>query len=500
MTEGFWEHTALRLDDGTRRSDGGRTLLGGSPLRIVRLSDAGAATLDDLVGGDPVGDDPARQRLTRRLLDGGLVHPVPLRPSDATVTLVVPVRDHADDLAALLDALETAGDLPAEVIVVDDGSSAPEAVTRAVGGRATVVRRDRPGGPAAARNAGWSIASGALVVFVDADVLPTDGWLTTVLAHFADPAVAAVAPRVRGRRTGDSVLDRYEEHRSPLDLGPRPARVAPRTRVAYVPTAAIAYRRSVLEALGGFDEDLHVGEDVDLVWRVVGAGHTVRYEPAALVTHRNRPSWTAFLRQRARYGSSAAALDRRHPGLVPPVELDPWSMLAWALPVVGGRRGALAGLATASATTAALLPKLRGRFDHPIAEAVRLGGLGNLWAGRWLAHATVRAWLPLALGASCVSRRARRATAAALVVPPVLGWRDTRPDLDPVRWVAASVADDAAYCAGAWWGCWRARSWRALAPRRAGIPGLTAPDGQTADRPCGVPPVTSGTEMPGTGA
>ena len=491
MTEGFWEHTALRLDDGTRRSDRGRTILGGSPLRIVRLRDAGADALDQLVGGDPVGDDPVRQRLARRLLDGGLVHPVPLRPSTATVSLVIPVRDHADDLAALLDASEAAGDLPGDVIVVDDGSRDVRAVSRAVAGRGRVIRRDRPGGPATARNAGWSAATGELVVFVDADVLPTDGWLATVLAHFGDPVVAAVAPRVRGRRASNSVLDRYEEHRSPLDLGPTPARVAPRTRVAYVPTAAIAYRRHLLETLGGFDEGLQVGEDVDLVWRVVGAGHTVRYEPSAVVTHRNRPSWPAFVVQRARYGSSAAALDRRHPGRVPPVELDAWSMLAWVLPVAGGRRGALAGVTTAAATTAALLPKLRGRFDHPTAEAVRLGGLGHLWAGRWLAQATVRAWLPIALGASLVSRRARVATAAAVVVPPVLAWRDTRPELDPARWLAASVVDDAAYCAGTWWGCWRERSWRVLLPRLSRIPGLTSAADRPASSPSGVPPVTS---------
>ena len=491
MTEGFWEHIALRLDDGTRRSDHGRTLLGGSPLRIVRLSDAGARALDELTVGAPVGGDPARQRLARRLLDVGLAHPVPLRPSTASVSLVIPVRDHAPDLAALLDALEGAAELPAEVIVVDDGSRDPDAVTRAVAGRGQVVRRERPGGPAAARNAGWTLATGDLVVCVDADVLPEPGWLDVVTAHFVDPVVAAVAPRVRGRRASDSALDRYEEHRSPLDLGPAAARVAPRTRVAYVPTAAIVYRRTVLEQLGGFDEALPVGEDVDLVWRVVGAGHTVRYEPGALMTHRNRGSWPALAVQRARYGSAAAALERRHPGMVPPVELDAWSMASWALPVLGGRRGALAGLATASATTAALLPKLRGRFDRPGAEAIRLGGLGNLWAGRWLAHATVRTWLPLALGASLVSRRARRSTALALVAPPLLDWHEQRPDLDPVRWVAASVVDHASYCAGVWWGCRRERSWRVLTPRLSRIPGLTGSSG--------VPPVTPGAEIPGTG-
>ena len=472
MADGFWELIALRLDHGTRRSDGGRTLLGGSPLRILRLSDAGARVLDELIDGTAVGASTARQQLARRLLDAGVAHPVPLAAPDVTTALVVPVHDHAADLRLLLDRVEEAGELPAEVVVVDDGSSDPHQVVAAVGGRGRVIRHERPRGPAAARNAGWRTTDAELVAFLDADVLPEPGWLATVRAHFVDPGVAAVAPRVRGRRSSGSLLDRYEEHRSPLDLGPGEGRVAPRTRVAYVPTAAIVYRRAALAEAEGFDEALRVGEDVDLVWRVVGAGHTIRYEPRALVTHRNRGSWPAFARQRIRYGSSAAALDERHPGAVPPVQLDLWSMVTWTFPVVGGRHGALAGAATAAVTTGALVPKLRGRFDHPVAESLRLAGLGNLWAGRWLAHATVRAWLPLALAAAVPSKRARRALALAVVAPPLLDWFETRPDVDPGRWVAASAADDAAYCAGVWWGCWRRRSWSVLLPRISGISGL----------------------------
>lgn len=477
MTEACWEHIALRLDDGTRRDDGGRTLLGGSPLRVLRLSDAGARAVEDLVGGATVGPDRARQQLARRLLDTGLAHPVPLRSPELSVALVVPVRDHADDVCALLDALQRAGELPSEAVVVDDGSTDPASIAAAVGDRARIIRREVPAGPGAARNAGWTATRADLVAFLDADVRPEPGWLAALHAHFVDPSVAAAAPRVRAHGSGSTVLDRYEEHRSPLDLGPVPARVAPRTRVPYVPTACLVVRRRPLAEIHGFDEELRVGEDVDFVWRLAAGGHTVRYEPTAAVRHRNRASWPALLEQRFRYGSSAAALDQRHPGDVAPVQLDPWSMAAWALPVVAGRRGAVAGAATAAATTVALVPKLRGRFDHPVREAVRLAGYGNAGAGRWLAQATSRTWLPFGLIAAATSRRLRRSLGAAVAIPPLLGWRDARPALDPVRWTAASVADDAAYCAGVWWGCWRARSWRVLLPRLARVPGVTTARG-----------------------
>lgn len=470
MTDGIPECTALRLDPSTRRSDAGRTLLGGSPMRLLRVTDAGARIIDDLAAGSPVGATPVRQRLARRLLDGGLAHPVvdTGRVPDLTVGMVIPVRDHAADLAALL----ARPDLPEQIVVVDDGSRDPAAVAAAVGDRAALHRRDVSGGPGVARNDGWRLLDTDIVAFVDADVLPEDGWLDRLLPHLADPAVAAVAPRVRGRRTSDSILDRYEEHESPLDLGPAPARVAPRSRVSYLPTAAILYRRSVLVDTGGFDPALRIGEDVDLLWRTIEAGHTVRYEPAATATHRNRGSWPALARQRFTYGASAAALDAKHPGAVAPVELDAWSVAAWAMPVTGGWRGALAGLLTATVTTSALAGKLRGRVDRPVGEAVRLGGRGNLWAGRWLAHALVRAWLPLAVVGAFRSRRVRHATVAALVIPPLLEWREIRPDLDPVRWIAACAVDDVSYCAGVWAGCRRQGSWRSLRPHLHRIPGL----------------------------
>ncbi len=470
MGEGLPESISLRLDDGTRRSDAGRTFIGGSPLRVLRLTDAGARIADDLANGAAVGAAPARQAVARRLLDAGLAHPVPHDVPDLSVTIVVPVRDDPAGLRALL---ASTGDTP--VVVVDDGSADASEVQETVassGAAATVLRHERSRGPAAARNTGWRAASTDLVAFVDADVVLPPRALTPLVAHFADRRVVAVAPRIRGRANGHGVIDRYERHRSPLDLGPAPARVVPRGRVSYVPTATVLFRRSVLVDHDGFDETLRFGEDVDLVWRVAADG-VVRYEPAVEVEHDNRPSWRALLRQRAQYGSSAAHLDQRHPGQVAPVGVNAWSAVAWTLVALGGRRGAVAGGLTAAASAALLVPELRDRVDDPMAETVRLAGAGNLWAGRWLASATIRTWFPLAVGASVVSRRARRAVVAAAVVPGLLEWRERRPELSPATWVAARLADDVAYCTGVWRGCAAVGSWRAIRPQLTGIPGLT---------------------------
>lgn len=470
MAGRFPESIALRLDPGTRRSEDGRSVLGGAPLRLLRLSDVGAQALDRLLAGSPGGRTAAEAAVARRLVDAGIAHPRPSGPVDASLSLVIPVRDHADDLRQLLDADPVAG---APTVVVDDGSADAAAVRRAVGERGVVRRSEASAGPGVARNTGWRSTGSELVVFLDADVLPEPGWLDPLLAHFEDPDVGMVAPRVRSRDLRGTLLERYERERSPLDLGPDEARVVPRGRVSYVPTAAVVCRRAMLDQLGGFDDSMRIGEDVDLVWRAAGAGWTVRYEPASVVTHRPRRSWSALLRQRATYGSAAATLDQRHPGQVAPVECNAWSLGSWALVALGGRLGLAAGTITAVGSSVALVPRLEGRLDHPARSAFVLAGGGTLRAGLWLARATWRAWLPFAIVGSFFSRRVRRVTALAAVAPALADHRSRRPDVGPVTWTALHALDDAAYCAGVWRGVFRRRSARCLAPRLSGIPGVT---------------------------
>src|ERR1019366_5132567 len=102
----------------------------------------------------------------------------------------------------------------------------------------------------------------------DSDCVPPDDWIADLAGHFADPLVAGGAPRIVAPPRGPAG--------SVLDLGNRPAGVAPMTRVAYVPTAALLVRRAALG--GGFDESLRYGEDVDLIWRLIEAGWRGRYE------------------------------------------------------------------------------------------------------------------------------------------------------------------------------------------------------------------------------
>lgn len=453
----------IELDEDARRTDGGRVFVGGTPLRLLRLSEAGARLVDRWVDGAPLREGPAERGLARRLVDASLGHPVPSgdrAPARGEVSVVIPVRDDADGLPAAVAAVCDVR----EVIVVDDGSTDPAAVVAAAVG-ARIVRHELPRGPAAARNTGARTATGSVVLFVDAHVSLAPGALDALLAHLGDPAVAAAAPRVRSVSGGAKAwLAAYEQARSPLDLGSRRGLVRPGGRVPYVPTAALLVRRSALEDVGGFDEAMHHGEDVDLVWRLAAAGWTIRYEPAASATHPSRPSLRSWLLQRYRYGSSAAALAARHGAAVAPLGVSGWSAAAWAAVLLGHP---VVGVGVAAGTTAALVPKL-GALEHPAAEAVRIAGEGHVWAGRSLAEALRRTWWPLSALLAWRLSRLRPALAAAVVAPALLDWRSGRPRIGPVRYAALRLLDDVSYGTGVWAGCCRQRSAAALRPRFGG--------------------------------
>jgi mycofactocin system glycosyltransferase len=375
---------------------------------------------------------------------------------------VIPARDRARELAGCLRSLGRAH----ELIVVDDGSTDAGAVCDvAVPAGARVIRRPAPGGPAQARNEGIAASSAPLIAFVDSDVLATPEWLEGLLGHFADPAVGAVAPRVVVP-AGRGALAAYEAARSPLDLGDDPGAVGPGRRPGFVPAAALVVRREALERVGRFDPGLHVGEDVDLVWRLAQAGWKVRYEPSVRVTHPHRARSRAWLAQRLTYGSSAGPLARRHPGAVRHLVLPVWMVVPTALGAAGRRRAATATALTGAAIVAVRLPSPpQARRD-----VLRWAASAQLEIVRQALDAGWRAYPPLLLVAAATSPRLRRPLAIGLTTSVAADWVQRRPRLDPLRFGALRVADDLAYAAGVWLGCARERTPGPLVPKLAPAP------------------------------
>jgi mycofactocin system glycosyltransferase len=448
----------LILDRTVRTLAHGTVLVGGHPGRLMVLSPTGASALGRLL--EEGGSTGAARALARRMVDAGMAHPRPAggdrdRPGRST-TVVVPVRDRSASLDRCLQALGNEVD----VVVVDDRSDDPASVADVVARHgARLIRRSVNGGPAAARNEALAGLDSELVAFVDSDCTVGPNWLPSLLWLFDDPAVGAVAPRIQPesvRPVDDrTARARYTAARSPLDQGPEPSEVGPGRRVRYVPSTALVVRTSAL--VGGFDEDLRIGEDVDWVWRLSDAGWRVRYEPSVTVFHREPDSWSALLARRFRYGTAAAPLDRRHPGQLAPLELRPWPA-ATVGAVLAGRPALTVALLVGS--TARLSRGLRERHV-PVWWSLRWTLQGAGWTAVGLGRAAIMLAWPLVALAVWRRRRGVLACTVLVALPPLVEWVQRRPRLDPVRWSLASLVDDMAYGAGVWSGCLR---WRSLGP------------------------------------
>lgn len=457
----------VRLRDDLRSAEDGHILIGGTPLRAMRLSPAAHTKIRHRTV--EVHDQVSRL-VADRLLEADLA--VPVLPSEAEadpaqLTVVIPAHDRPGELDRLLSGLRPA----LHCIVVDDASADPTAVAAVVARHgAQLVALHVNQGPAGARNAGLANATTPLVAFVDSDVTAVASTILRLALHFDDPRLGLVAPLVKGqaRAVDPPWFERYDEVSSSLDLGGKPSAVRPGGSVAWVPSACIIGRTSAIREIGAFDETMRIGEDVDLVWRLVHAGWGVRYDPEFMVGHQARTSLRNWLGRKYAYGTGGAGLAARHGNLVAPAAFTPLYAAA-GLALLAQRRWspvvALAAVAHAAWVLNRRLPASPDR--RRLASLLALEGL--VWTVRQEAALMLRHWWPLTAAALPFSKRLRRAAAAAAAVDVLISYARHRNEIGLVRYAWGRRLDDLAYGAGLWAGAVSARSTRVLRPRM--VPG-----------------------------
>jgi glycosyltransferase involved in cell wall biosynthesis len=229
------------------------------------------------------------------------------------ISVVVPVRDAMPWLNDQLEALtaqQYSGEW--EVLLVDNGSTDSSVATgQGWANRNELVRwmdASEVKGPGAARNAGVANARGDLLAFCDADDVVGPGWLAAIGVALVDADVVA---GVYDFRSLDGL------HRSPDSTAERDAPLSPAatSQLGFLPAglgANLAVRRQAFEAVDGFAEELSVGEDIDLCWRLQLDGVRFAIASDAVVAKRGQAGFAQNFRHGTTYGFSGPTLYRRH--------------------------------------------------------------------------------------------------------------------------------------------------------------------------------------------
>ena len=234
---------------------------------------------------------------------------VPFAPALAwpRVSVVVCTCNGSRTIRDCLEGLKQLAYPDYEVIVVDDGSTD----TTAAVARQYDCRLIRTGnrGLASARNTGLEASTGEIVAYIDDDAYPDPEWLTYLAATFMSTSHAEVggpnhAPPGDGliaecvaRAPGGPVHVLLSDHEA-----------------EHIPGCNMAFRKTSLEAIGGFDPQFRTaGDDVDVCWRLQQRGWTLGFSPAAMVWHHRRNSVRAYWKQQVGYGRAEAMLERKWP-------------------------------------------------------------------------------------------------------------------------------------------------------------------------------------------
>lgn len=249
-------------------------------------------------------------------------------PDDTSVSVVVCTRDRPDALRRSLAALLGLQYPHTEIVVVDnapgsDGAADVVAATARHDRRVRYVVEPRPG-LSRARNRGVVEAEGAVVAFTDDDTVADPEWLHGILRGFdRDERVGCVTGLVLATAL-EGAAEQYFDRRvswasshepAVFDLRRPPAAspLFPYAAGRFGTGANMAFRKEALRATGPFDEALGAGsparggEDLDMFVRVLRAGWTIAYEPAAVVRHAHRDDLADLREQLYSYGVGLSA-------------------------------------------------------------------------------------------------------------------------------------------------------------------------------------------------
>jgi cellulose synthase/poly-beta-1,6-N-acetylglucosamine synthase-like glycosyltransferase len=203
-----------------------------------------------------------------------------------------------------------------EVIVVDGCSTdATVEIAEKYPGKVVSAPLNAP----AAYNFAMKMISNEVLGFIDSDAKVEKEWLNKLITYLDDPQVAGVSGSIEtwnkenpwAKSIGYDIKNRY-------------ARL--KKYVVRVATMNLLLKKSAVEAVGGFDENLPSQYDTDLGFRITSKGYKVIYEPSAKCYHFHRSTVNGYFRQQLQYGKNTTKLYFKHANLIRGDEITDFGM------------------------------------------------------------------------------------------------------------------------------------------------------------------------------
>ncbi len=215
--------------------------------------------------------------------------PTALPAATPLVSVIAPVRNRADYLRALIEALrkQTLPRESFEIIIADDGSTDGCADGLETGDGWIRVSHGPPLGSYGARNLAAAMARAPVLAFVDSDCRPEPAWLDAGLAalEHADAAAGQVRFILPVRHSVWTLIDMECTKDSEKQV-----------RWGNAETANFWIHRGLFERLGGFDDTLPEHGDFDMAERIIAGGGKLVYAGDAIAWHPTRDQAKPLLR------------------------------------------------------------------------------------------------------------------------------------------------------------------------------------------------------------
>lgn len=227
---------------------------------------------------------------------------------NAPITFVIPCLNASSTIAETLTSIQLqdyTGSM--EIIVVDNGSS--DESVKIVMDMGVRVLNCQKIGASAARNWGWRSSKTELIAFVDSDVVLAKDWTTSILKYFEQNVVGSQSVIWPHMSFQKRFIDNYRMQRKLILTGGTGIELDPSKGRYLVNTAACVLRRSALETVGGFEEELLRLEDLDISLKLSSLGVLLPC-PQAIAHVKFSGNWDDYLKRSFRDGRESVVFSR----------------------------------------------------------------------------------------------------------------------------------------------------------------------------------------------